>query len=665
MVYEKYIKKNGRLYGPYIYHSRRVDDKVISEYYGHQKKRNYKKIFIFSSFILLFIMALYGFNLLKPYISGRAIFNLDANYQEGKQLEGVLKLSLKQGELIPSSAKLILDNNGNLMEYPLKEVLSGQTAQQGVFYVSGKNISGEGEGYGFIGEKDVQPIVYFTLNVFNNQSKEVSAASGEVSSTGGTSEIIPEETNLSVEQNITPQNISGEENQTELSNGTIEPMPSEISNSSEVINATSETTSPVQEIPSEEASSPIEIIPSQEPLDEILSAETTSATGSDTKKEEKKEDVESTVPIPSAENSIEIEKEDKKEETKSKDSSSETTPAPSESSSITGNIISTLFGGIANFFLSLTGTGKVTAEIGKNIEANVSAGNHFIYGLQKGEAAKLKKDSVYLIDSDGKKQKLEDSVISADVSNGKMIVTTDYSRKEQGFGEEYIGSKEEELAINLSSLGIMLEKGNLSITLSYQEENLILLSTAIDSGEIVTNETDLDILINISNQTNYNQTNETINPLIEFVSSSELTSEERENLSLYLGNYSISTTKSELFNGRLIRNYKLGDYEVEYSYEYAGEISPRLEEQMQGDLMKWLRDILREVSRNKSASEKIDSLLGNYTFRNITTNGSMPEEANDTQEILNVNESLNVYGNVTNETILENSSSNLFENSTA
>ena len=47
MAYEKYIKKNGKVYGPYLYHSKRVDGKVISEYRGQNitkkpsKKRNY------------------------------------------------------------------------------------------------------------------------------------------------------------------------------------------------------------------------------------------------------------------------------------------------------------------------------------------------------------------------------------------------------------------------------------------------------------------------------------------------------------------------------------------------------------------------------------------------------------------------------------------------
>src|SRR4030042_1024872 len=99
MAYKKYIKKNGKIYGPYLYHSRRVNDKVISEYYGHQKKRNYKNIIISISLVLVIFLAIYGIGYIKPFFSGKAIFNLDTNYQEGQPLDGVLKLSLKQGEM--------------------------------------------------------------------------------------------------------------------------------------------------------------------------------------------------------------------------------------------------------------------------------------------------------------------------------------------------------------------------------------------------------------------------------------------------------------------------------------------------------------------------------------------------------------------------------------
>ena len=43
MAYKKYIVKNGKVYGPYIYHSRRVKGKVVSEYRGTKKQLDYKK----------------------------------------------------------------------------------------------------------------------------------------------------------------------------------------------------------------------------------------------------------------------------------------------------------------------------------------------------------------------------------------------------------------------------------------------------------------------------------------------------------------------------------------------------------------------------------------------------------------------------------------------
>ncbi len=64
MVYKKYIKKNGKLYGPYIYHSHRVNGKVVSEYHG-AKKTNYK-IFVFIALgvlsLALLISFFYNFN---------------------------------------------------------------------------------------------------------------------------------------------------------------------------------------------------------------------------------------------------------------------------------------------------------------------------------------------------------------------------------------------------------------------------------------------------------------------------------------------------------------------------------------------------------------------------------------------------------------------------
>jgi|TARA_B100000315_G_C14537489_1_gene569191 hypothetical protein len=37
MAYKKYIERDGKMYGPYIYHSKRVDGKVVSQYKGTRK----------------------------------------------------------------------------------------------------------------------------------------------------------------------------------------------------------------------------------------------------------------------------------------------------------------------------------------------------------------------------------------------------------------------------------------------------------------------------------------------------------------------------------------------------------------------------------------------------------------------------------------------------
>ncbi|MEX0932971.1 MAG: hypothetical protein WDZ77_02640 [Candidatus Pacearchaeota archaeon] len=54
MAYKKYIKRDGKIYGPYIYHSKRVDGKVISEYKGSKGlglSLNFKNL----KFLLIFL----------------------------------------------------------------------------------------------------------------------------------------------------------------------------------------------------------------------------------------------------------------------------------------------------------------------------------------------------------------------------------------------------------------------------------------------------------------------------------------------------------------------------------------------------------------------------------------------------------------------------------
>ena len=57
MVYKKYIKRNGKTFGPYIYHSKKIKGKVITEYRGKYKDYNFN-ILIFISIFIVFSFAM-------------------------------------------------------------------------------------------------------------------------------------------------------------------------------------------------------------------------------------------------------------------------------------------------------------------------------------------------------------------------------------------------------------------------------------------------------------------------------------------------------------------------------------------------------------------------------------------------------------------------------
>ncbi|HTZ41824.1 MAG TPA: hypothetical protein VMC07_01290, partial [Candidatus Omnitrophota bacterium] len=60
-MYKKYIERDGKKYGPYVYHSRKINGKVISEYHGKSGKKNHLKhiiisLSIFAIFLFVFLI---------------------------------------------------------------------------------------------------------------------------------------------------------------------------------------------------------------------------------------------------------------------------------------------------------------------------------------------------------------------------------------------------------------------------------------------------------------------------------------------------------------------------------------------------------------------------------------------------------------------------------
>ncbi len=121
--------------------------------------------------VLLIMVLVFGLTLFKNQISGRAVFEIETDYQEGQPLEGNLRLSLKEGELISSSSKIIFETSEEKYEYDLSEFVSNDLVE-GDFYVEGTSISGTGLGYGTEGTKTIYPDVSFTLEVYSEISSE-------------------------------------------------------------------------------------------------------------------------------------------------------------------------------------------------------------------------------------------------------------------------------------------------------------------------------------------------------------------------------------------------------------------------------------------------------------------------------------------------------------
>ncbi len=105
MAYKKYIRRNGKIYGPYIYHSKRIGDKVVSEYQGTGRKIDYKKfIFIFVGVLLISVL-IYGIISNRPRFTGNVV-DLDA--QEFTQITNLTVTQLHESDELPHKYELNL-----------------------------------------------------------------------------------------------------------------------------------------------------------------------------------------------------------------------------------------------------------------------------------------------------------------------------------------------------------------------------------------------------------------------------------------------------------------------------------------------------------------------------------------------------------------------------
>jgi len=453
MVFKKYIKRNGKVYGPYLYHNVKRDGRVITTYHGkHEADKEKKhfphflksftktnKRFLFVSgflFLLVICLIINLLFILNLVYTGKVSVDLQGIYQEGDSVKGDINLVLRNGELMPSDTKVIIDNVGEIFEYTLKEIVN-QESYNGNFYLEKINILGSGEGYGIPGEKIIYPPVTFSFKIV--EEKDISSISGE-------------ETPTSLEQETPVEEIPGSE-------VTIpdEETPIEEINPLEEIPITPTDETPVEETPT----SPIE--QSQENTQESTSGETSSETESSPTESSD----------PSASEGA---------------SSSESSSSSSESESSSGDSGTSI-------------TGEIIDENKKEklIIGNTSKENPFTYNLKKNQKIEI----VY-----------SSHPVSVNYKEDSAIVTTDYSDVENGYGEEYLTNDLFYVPIDFSKLNLKAKEGSLKISFVYEETEILSATKEISINKEETNETNLteaniteNIIIPINVTIPINQTN--------------------------------------------------------------------------------------------------------------------------------------------------------------
>ncbi|MBI2044355.1 hypothetical protein HYT24_03260 [Candidatus Pacearchaeota archaeon] len=174
---------------------------------------NVKKGVVFLLLVLVLGVFWYGINQFNS--TGKVTFDLDSSYVEGQPLDGKLKLSLNEGEFVPASSKVMVENNGNKYEYILSDLLSDPS--EGAYYVEGTSISGSGQGYGGSSSSD------FVLKILSPSS-----------SSGSSSSSSSAEPSTSTQTTETATDVSTESNQTETTK-------EEITEEKEAIETSSET----------------------------------------------------------------------------------------------------------------------------------------------------------------------------------------------------------------------------------------------------------------------------------------------------------------------------------------------------------------------------------------------------------------------------------------
>ena len=406
MVYRKYIKKNGKFYGPYIYNSRRVNGKVISEYQGTEKK-DYKRFALLALGIFILIISVFVFFNSSGKISGNVITGHSIDYTS----ENVM---INNSEIIyPKVYFTLISSQSNQKE------ISNSTAVNEMVSNSNKNV---------INSTNLNPKVNSNVNSNVNVTENNSSSSATNESNSSLNSLTQKSTNEN--QTSAPTNTNTYSDNSTITQTSTPATPAETNsqpNPSQQSSITTSTTSSEPTTPSETTSSSASQPTSSKPATSSTTPETT------------------TTPV----------------------SSTTTTPSSEGTSTpITGNIISGILKTVSNFFLGfLKPTGMAVSEQNINGEINgqVSADKPFTYSLNNGETIQLLPGSVKTNSTP-----LPDDTINIIYQGNNVVISTNYSENIKSNTSE-LNVTSEPVSFNIEPLNnnekeiLNKEFGNVSI----------------------------------------------------------------------------------------------------------------------------------------------------------------------------------------------------------
>ncbi|MGD2073003.1 MAG: hypothetical protein PVG65_05900, partial [Candidatus Thorarchaeota archaeon] len=188
MVYKKYIKRGGKLYGPYYYESKRIGNKVVSNYVKREVAEeeekpeppphktissiNFNKKFLFIiPALLVLIVLMFTLKSFFPALTGKVALQISPSYEAGEKISGSMDLVLQKGELIPADSEIIISLQEQENTISLQQALI-EYSNVGEYYLEERDLEGEGLGFGVPGEIIYYPEIEFTLLIYEQVGDE-------------------------------------------------------------------------------------------------------------------------------------------------------------------------------------------------------------------------------------------------------------------------------------------------------------------------------------------------------------------------------------------------------------------------------------------------------------------------------------------------------------